>query len=351
MRFSTGPPGKLPSQRVLDLMLTLGRIVISFTLLIYMITGRKIFKKRAMLRSFSRKARSVRSSVRSSAHKPIPVITNPFMAGAPTIHVQNEISVHVSSNPLDSCDVEPTAEFPVSSNGSRSSFSSTRHLSTATEPPISVPQPVRYSRASWAGPPSEVVEEKIETAQCSYQATVSATNTTSDLEAGFRHSKSRTLSLPHIRRTATRDGNTAAWGYFKVAFLMFIALFVVWVPATINRVQQLTDQSPVFGLNLVSALCLPLQGFWNAMVYMATTWSECKRALAELLNWPLNNECRSATNTDRRDSQHTLTANDAQGSEVEIPLHEMLKQGPLPLSPRMSSVETMKTRQHSPPPK
>jgi hypothetical protein len=31
------------------------------------------------------------------------------------------------------------------------------------------------------------------------------------------------------RNNAAMDANTAAWGYAKVAMLMFVALFIVWV--------------------------------------------------------------------------------------------------------------------------
>jgi len=90
---------------------------------------------------------------------------------------------------------------------------------------------------------------------------------------------------PNNRRTSAMDWNSPAWSYFKVAFLMFAALVIVWVPSTVNRVQQfLAKGNPIFGLNLASAMVLPLQGFWNAMVYISTTWPECKRALQEILD-------------------------------------------------------------------
>lgn len=91
---------------------------------------------------------------------------------------------------------------------------------------------------------------------------------------------------PPRRRTApNQEGSAAAWGYVKVAFLMFAALFIVWVPSTVNRLQQFVNKDrPIFALNLASALVLPLQGFWNSMIYMSTTWPECKRAWRETLN-------------------------------------------------------------------
>jgi hypothetical protein len=48
------------------------------------------------------------------------------------------------------------------------------------------------------------------------------------------------------------------------------------VPSTVNRVYSLVHPDhPLYVLNLISALVLPLQGFWNAMIYIATSWSQC----------------------------------------------------------------------------
>jgi hypothetical protein len=93
-------------------------------------------------------------------------------------------------------------------------------------------------------------------------------------------------------------GNAAALAYLKVAFLMFIALFVVWVPSvslllsndwylhlrtdnaqTVNRLYQFIHKDqPSYVLNIISAIVLPLQGAWNATIYIYTTRSECRRA-------------------------------------------------------------------------
>jgi hypothetical protein len=67
--------------------------------------------------------------------------------------------------------------------------------------------------------------------------------------------------------------------YSQVAFLMFLSLFVVWLPSSINRMHQFVNREhPSFTLNMLSAIVLPLQGAWNATIYIFTTRSECKRA-------------------------------------------------------------------------
>ncbi|CRG86650.1 Cyclic AMP receptor 2 [Talaromyces islandicus] len=68
--------------------------------------------------------------------------------------------------------------------------------------------------------------------------------------------------------------SAAARAYCKYAVLYFIALLVTWVPSTINRVYSLARPESVnFGLELASAIVLPLQGFWNSIIYLAISWS------------------------------------------------------------------------------
>lgn len=82
----------------------------------------------------------------------------------------------------------------------------------------------------------------------------------------------------HVKR---RKEIAEAFRYFKSALLLFIALVVVWVPSSVNRLYQLAHPDhPSYALNLVSALVLPTQGFWNAVIYAHASWDECKRAYA-----------------------------------------------------------------------
>ncbi|KUL87490.1 hypothetical protein ZTR_04592 [Talaromyces verruculosus] len=46
------------------------------------------------------------------------------------------------------------------------------------------------------------------------------------------------------------------------------------VPSTINRVYSLIyPDDAIFGLEFVSSFVLPLQGFWNSIIYIAVSWS------------------------------------------------------------------------------
>lgn len=74
------------------------------------------------------------------------------------------------------------------------------------------------------------------------------------------------------RPSGATNPNKAAMKYCKCALLFFIALIITWVPSTVNRIYNIIRPNKVvFGLNLAAALVLPLQGFWNAVVYIATS--------------------------------------------------------------------------------
>jgi hypothetical protein len=98
---------------------------------------------------------------------------------------------------------------------------------------------------------------------------------------GHLSPRSNHYSTPQDRTArqslASVDANSAAISYCKCALLFFVALLVTWVPSTINRVVTLVHpQDAIFGLNYASGLVLPLQGFWNAIIYIFTSLPACR---------------------------------------------------------------------------
>lgn len=89
--------------------------------------------------------------------------------------------------------------------------------------------------------------------------------------------RSRSWGSKGTFRRAGSRANKAAIKYCKCALLFFIALLVTWVPSTINRIYTLIyPEDVIFGLQFAAALVLPLQGFWNSVVYVATSVYACK---------------------------------------------------------------------------
>ncbi|KAK2017863.1 G-protein coupled receptor [Colletotrichum eremochloae] len=71
--------------------------------------------------------------------------------------------------------------------------------------------------------------------------------------------------------------NNAAWSYTKCSILFFTVILITWVPSSANRVYSVihTKESST-PLEYMSAFVLPLQGFWNALIYVVTSRKACK---------------------------------------------------------------------------
>lgn len=83
-------------------------------------------------------------------------------------------------------------------------------------------------------------------------------------------------------KNATFDSNRAAWSYTKCAMLFFTAILVTWVPSSANRVYSIVHKDNCMPLEFLSAIVLPLQGFWNAIIYAVTSWSACKQWIRDI---------------------------------------------------------------------
>ncbi|EQL29318.1 hypothetical protein, variant 2 [Blastomyces dermatitidis ATCC 26199] len=87
--------------------------------------------------------------------------------------------------------------------------------------------------------------------------------------------------LPILRPLQTADRHTATYLYMKRVSLFFLSLLLTWTPSTINRIHRVSNpDDPVFGLALLSAVVLSLQGFWNLIVYISTSFDAIKTLCA-----------------------------------------------------------------------
>ncbi len=80
-----------------------------------------------------------------------------------------------------------------------------------------------------------------------------------------------------LRRRAAYEANNATWSYTKCAILFFTTMLVTWIPSSANRLYGILHNNQASEtLEYMSAFVLPLQGFWNAIIYMVTSWKACK---------------------------------------------------------------------------
>lgn len=83
-------------------------------------------------------------------------------------------------------------------------------------------------------------------------------------------------------RSKRSPSDEAAMSYAKTALLFFTAMLITWIPASANRLYILVDGKASVQLGYVSAFVLPLQGFWNALIYYYTSRAACKQVIARL---------------------------------------------------------------------
>ncbi|KAH6704118.1 putative cAMP receptor-like protein [Leptodontidium sp. MPI-SDFR-AT-0119] len=101
------------------------------------------------------------------------------------------------------------------------------------------------------------------------------------------------LGVPHLltlvmqracmRASDSRLGlgglDSTTWAYTQCAALFAASLLITWVPSSANRVYSLLSVGKVsYPLNILSAMVLPLQGFWNSIIYFTTLRRVCRAA-------------------------------------------------------------------------
>lgn len=81
----------------------------------------------------------------------------------------------------------------------------------------------------------------------------------------------------HTLKKSYSDHHNATSAYTKTAMLFFAVLLITWIPSSANRVFTFVHPGTTnVALEYMSAIVLPLQGFWNAIIYVFTSWSAFK---------------------------------------------------------------------------
>ena len=120
-----------------------------------------------------------------------------------------------------------------------------------------------------------------------YTVTVGTGGPHSQIPSGaspFQPSRPDTSFGPvvHSVRRRNYELNNAAWAYAKCAILFFAALLITWIPSSANRVYSFVHPGTLPTLEFMSAFVLPLQGFWNAVIYIVTSLTACKSLWGDL---------------------------------------------------------------------
>jgi len=112
----------------------------------------------------------------------------------------------------------------------------------------------------------------------------SPTSSLAEYSITIESSRDTTRREPLIERPLRGiDTNSASWGYARIAFIFFVALLVTWVPSSINRVYSLAHpEKKNYPMNFVASFVLPLQGFWNGLIYFTTSLPESRKLWARM---------------------------------------------------------------------
>jgi hypothetical protein len=206
-------------------------------------TGREIYSKRKQLRNFT-----------VPQPDPLPILGDPFQSIRTTeVSVTSESIEETSPDSMDSSRQGPQRPLPAIPMAGHYTVSIT------SSPPIPQPQ-TRYSYAEKPG-----------------------TRPMISVPVSSHMPNSERSSLYPTRRYAAMEANKSAWVYSKVAALFFLAMLITWIPSSANRVYSVVHGGEVsVGLEFASAFVLPLQGFWNAVIYTSTSLPACKQLWAQM---------------------------------------------------------------------
>jgi hypothetical protein len=224
------------------------------TNLIYLRTGREIYTKRKSLRNFS-----------AASPHPLPIIGDPFQSVKTTeVFVTSE---QVDISPADSLDLR---KLDPQEKGLPRPLQPTKSAYIVT---VSSSQETSTFQSKNSAPTQFSYADKN-----SDQISSEPGNSDNQVPPTSAHMPNSDRStLYPARRHAASQADSAAWAYTKVAVLFLVAMMVTWIPSSANRVYSVVHPGQLnVGMSYASAFVLPLQGFWNALIYTITSFRACK---------------------------------------------------------------------------
>lgn len=115
------------------------------------------------------------------------------------------------------------------------------------------------------------------------------------LAPGGSHRNSRQA----LARRHSYEHKNAAWSYSKCALLYFTATLITWIPASANRVYSFVHGGQTVATFAYMQSCVvPLQGFWNWIIYVAMSWDACTQLLQDIKDRCLRVCGKRASRTD-----------------------------------------------------
>ncbi|TPX16230.1 uncharacterized protein E0L32_004225 [Thyridium curvatum] len=244
---------------------------------IYMAVGYHVFHQRNQLRNLtlSNQGKSISTSdVRDSAEKNLTASPSAY----PTVTHDIEISTEVYdtfATPPPTPSPSTTAQCPWAASGPQDDDSIVSSTSPRGYPAgaTTTPHHHHHHASHHHHPGFSHVTSKIVSS-----SSASASPHAKDHQAQSRRGSgggttSATASWRRRLAARLRHMDPVKLAYLRTSFVFAVSVLVTWTPSSINRVYNLVYPDRVsYGLNLASAVVLPLQGVWNAVIYFTTSW-------------------------------------------------------------------------------
>jgi hypothetical protein len=256
-------------------------VVIAITLALYTITGRAIYKGQV-------RNHLMRNALNSESDLDLPQkdtsarVVSPL---PPRLDVITHTEISQSFEPVSQWTPETSEATTAESPQSRTSISSLQQPSRAKLTQARGPH--NGDGSSFITVPANLVPSHASAIPISLTAhsstdnlsnpNVTTTITTLPSTPTPSLRQAPTTNMPYYRHSRNRSfeskTNRGAKTYAQVAFLLFLVMLSVWVPSTANRVYGVIHHKHNqvnFALNMAAAVVLPLQGFFNALIFIFT---------------------------------------------------------------------------------
>ena len=186
-----------------------------------------------------------------------------------------EVNIRVEDQPNSP---EPGAESAVATHTPKTSIS-------IQHPPAVLLHPGSLNTQQQPSNPAAAQDQTLPTSEC-----VSTSNSrrsrraiyTASITGPSSRPNSTIMDIPRINTSNMRGAQKFA----RVAFVLFAVMLIVWVPSSTNRIYSF-NHAPKFGLEVAAAAVLPLQGFFNNLIYCYTSRRQL-RAIWRSRKWRLS---------------------------------------------------------------
>ncbi|KAL1842949.1 hypothetical protein VTJ49DRAFT_3590 [Mycothermus thermophilus] len=269
-------------------------VAITIAFIIYIRAGREIYRKRQKMLNFSSSATATGTAAGGEPFSPqnefspafnfkttevtqtTEIISTPAPAANPrsgtvspppnpsySVTISADAQAHHSRPSLEDSDTDLSAgSLTLAGAPSHPQPATTITTTTTTTAPAIPPAPTTTNR-----PKRPRLSTQVSIAP-TVTATVTSIHAGGPAAGGNQH---------HHHRRAHIESHNAIWSYTKCAVLFFTVLLITWIPSSANRVYSIVHNGEVSrSLFFASAFVLPLQGFWNGVIYIVTSWAACK---------------------------------------------------------------------------